>query len=772
MQNIKILLPENSGIYKIAAKEFSFLWKSVTGTTPAIVTVPDEDSDMVIFGADAENRLVHDWIMEGEINSFQICIGSDSYHLRSVEKNGRVFVIFAFGRPRALLYAIYHFFELRASCRYFWDGDKIPRSDSIDIRHLDIAETPRFKYRGLRYFAHRSLDRFQAEHWSLKQWKHELRWIAKKRMNTFMLRLGIDDIFQKAFPDAVDYPEYKIREAKERSYDDRNLFWSMKKRAALRKQILAYAQQLDLMHPEDVGTMTHWYSRTPQSFLERFKPEFLAQSSSAYAEQTGLVWDIRKDENLENYFKLTQAHIKHYGSPSLFHTIGLAERDCFEDKTQNHKMKLYAYRRIISRLRKTYPDAPLLIGSWDFSVTWKPEEVSELIRELNPDNTIIFDYTADVADDKNCFLHWNVVGKFPWIFGIFHAYEPASEPRGHYDLLAKRIEVAKSDPMCKGLMLWPECSHSDTLMLEYLSANSWNPSGENIKIESFLEKFAEARYMLQDVPEMLAIWRSAIAVVKCIGWPPPRGKNILYAGVSDPLFRIILFDFMSELSEKNLHLHQLHVDTTAKAAAQAPLLLELLAKRSEKYMDKFVFRDIIDLARTAVSRIQIYGFSKLAIEMEKWRNDTASAKDIKKLLKLNRNLISLEKAIIDSHEDYSIWDSLCALNRKYQTNPDFEYTLKGNAENSYCRSYASELFKTVYLPEFDVYEKWVVSKLDSDDKSPWQSPTELFKAELENIRNNYYETPLREMAPDHIASRNKLQEKLIMTAKTALAIIN
>lgn len=47
-------------------------------------------------------------------------------------------------------------------------------------------------------------------------------------------------------------------------------------------------------------------------------------------------------------------------------------------------MKLYTYRRIISRLREKYPNAPLLIGSWDFCMYWNTREVQELVAELDP----------------------------------------------------------------------------------------------------------------------------------------------------------------------------------------------------------------------------------------------------------------------------------------------------------------------------------------------------------------------------------------------------
>lgn len=60
--------------------------------------------------------------------------------------------------------------------------------------------------------------------------------------------------------------------------------------------------------------------------MEKVQPKLLNQRPSAYKEQTGLMWDIREDENLDNYFKLTEAHIREYRKAEIFHTIGLAKR--------------------------------------------------------------------------------------------------------------------------------------------------------------------------------------------------------------------------------------------------------------------------------------------------------------------------------------------------------------------------------------------------------------------------------------------------------------
>lgn len=742
MSNIlKILVPSDSGIYRIAAGEFISFWQRTTGQQLSVITGDDGSSDLVILGSDAVNAFTHAKIMENVIPQFKIRSGSDDYQLFSASENGRNYLFIAGGRPRSLLYGVYHFFEHVSGCSYFWDGDLIPETAAIDITGINMVCSPRFEYRGLRYFAHRSLNRFQAEHWDFDEWKQEIDWIIKKRLNTFMLRIGLDDLFQRTFPDIVKYPSWHVPESIPRSYDDRDLFWPLEYRGELRRKILAYARERDLLYPEDVGTFTHWYSRTPLDFLKHVNPGFIPQATASYNQETGLVWDISKDENLDNYFKITMQSIKDNGTPALFHTIGLAERLCFKDHRKNHQMKLYTYRRIISKLREKFPDTPLMIGSWDFGMYWSCDEVKELIRELDPRNTFIFDYTSDVANEENNFTRWGVLNRFPWMFGIFHAYEPANGPQGNYDRIAQRLPLAAADPMCKGFFYWPECSHSDTLMLEFMAAKAWDPAGSDV--ESFLPEFCRKRYPACS-GTMLEIWQQAITLIKLAFWYSPHDPEILPGYFCDELFHILRNDFYSHLDEPFLQRHRRMVNHMSPAIAAAPALFEALSKIADK-TDLFLLRDVTDLARMAVARVQNFAFSKLALEMEAWRSGKAAADTIKYLLKQLCLMTELEYHLVSTHPDYSMYNSLKLLEQKHETNPDFEKTLKANAENSYCRSCITELFPGIYLPQLKFYADWVSGKLDSGDTSPWRR-TAGFDSAIQQIRDEFYNTPLAELA--------------------------
>lgn len=735
--------------YRIAAEEFCALAYQVAGVKVSIRTDEEvsgqemnEFSKLVLLGNDGVNHLTTQIYMEGKLDDVDIRCGSDDYGIKSLKSGDCDVLLLTGGRPRAVLYAVYRYFEVFCGCRWFWDGDRIGKG-VLPLTDIHLVESPRFEYRGIRYFAHRSLHRFQAEHWSFEDWKTEIHWLLKKRLNLFMLRIGFDDLFQKAFPEIVPYPDrdQTLPEAGP-GYDDRTLFWSLQYRGELRRKILQYAFDCDLMHPEDCGTMTHWYTRTPLAYLEAKKPTLLTgQTTEGYSQQTGLVWDIREDENLENYFKLTETHIAEYGRPQLFHTIGLAERRFSEDKAENLRLKLNVYRRISAWLKEKYPNAPLLIASWDLWMYYTPEEVRKLIAQLDPSQAILLDYTSDTQSENN-FTNWGVVGKFPWIFGVFEGYEPNNELRGDYELINERLQIAKDDAMCQGFILWPELSHGDIFCGEFLSYHGWEADVPSISW--MVDKYCEDRYQAADAPVMKELRQKVMPIVELSSWSKEQSKPYAYVGVTDLFGNIArMTKFSGEVFEASANI--LNQAKKNQMAAEE-VLLGLQAVVESAAADELLRRDLFDMARTVVGRYVDFGI----MQCEKLYADVVSERDAScqgsliELEHMMKETVSLLESLADMlalHEDYSMYASLKRLESVTDTNPNFEVTLKHNGENPYCRSYIFENARYLYVPEMKIVFEEVKQACASGEKVD----KERINERIEENRKEYYTISLEEM---------------------------
>lgn len=746
---MKIVIPsQGEKAYKIAAEEFQRIYLASTGNTLEFADNCPDGEDAVVIGSDIANDFVRDGFLKNRIQAFPIRYGTDDYCLLS-EKNGKRTLLFiAGGRGRSTLYAVYDFFERRAGCAYFWDGDVIPQRKNIDITGLHVIESPRFEYRGTRYFAHRGLWRFQAEHWNLDDWKREIDWLCKKRLNLFMLRIGMDDIFQKAFPDIVDYPNPdEVLPESMKGYDNRTLFWSLEFRGELRKKLLEYAFERDLMHPEDCGTMTHWYSRTPFQFLHSVKPSLLSQSTYWYDEATALVWDIREEENLRKYFRLTEAHIHSYGRPDLFHTIGLAERMMYEDRQENLNLKLYAYRKITQFLKQRYPHAPLLLSSWDLCLFWQGDEVKKLISELDSEQTIIFDYTSEMNSDEDSspmtsqFDNWGVIGNFPWIFGIFHAYERHSEIRGDYPRIHERLKTAAEDMQCKGMVFWPEISHSDTLMLEYFALSSWKPC--KFSPEEFVAQFCTKRYG-EFAPMMTKLWTEFFKVIKqkahCLKIPGGSGTDTI--GVDHSYHYNILST--KHLVEKDARVSEYwdrllrEYEGLEKTYENVLRLLKSFSK--EQFSNEFIKRDAFDIARTVAAQLLHREIMHLGKTVNKWLERKGESEKIIKQYEYCLSLMRFDAQLLGLHSDYSMNNTMEHLKATTHINPHFEEVLKDNASCDYCRQDVFELAQYLYLPEMVAFGNWLKCRISGCEIQ------DLTK-EKNRIADEFMAKPLSEMKP-------------------------
>lgn len=669
--------------------------------------------------------------------------GHDAYTVRETEGT----LVFTGSNERSVLYAVYDFFE-RNGCAWFWDGDRLPPKRDIPVAGIDIREESKFEYRAIRYFAHRGLTRFQAEHWGIDEWKREIDWCLKRRLNCLMPRIGMDDIWQKAFPSLVPYPDPRKPVHTERAgYDNRNLFWPLQYRGELRRELTAYATARGLLVPTDFGTMTHWYSRTPKEFLDAKNPPFLPQASSDYSEPTGLVWDIFQPGWLDDYWRLTQAALDAgYGGRELLHTIGLGERLCYSDRTKNLGLKKDVMEKLFKLADEKSPQSKILLAGWDFYAAWSPQEVRSFVPSLDRKNLIVWDYEADSRAGWNArflephgnFTDWGLVGRIPYTFGIFLAYEQALDIRADYSLIEERQKVIENDPMCKGYIFWPESSHTDIFLLRYFTANAWKGGLTSAEL---LPPFCRGRYAGQ-APLFERVWRRVIPVGALLDWYGNYGMSLV----------------ASTLSRQENSLWERSFMEWTRALDGCEEIFAALA--DVKWTDDFVRRDSIDLARTVLDRLLEAKRRQLVLAYESWRKGILGEQSrLDSVVSDFESLSSAMPRLLALHEDYSLADSLARLNVVHPVaNPDFDHVLVDNAVNGYCRSHQYEAAACWYEPLARDCAEAVRAKIAAGDRSPID--VKALAAKSESYHRSMLRRPLVDMRP--VAPRTEAAFRRLM----------
>ena len=115
--------------YTIAAEACRDLYEKITGIPLEIKTEASDTEDMIVIGSEAVQPFVYKNLEGG----LPVRCNSDEYCLISQKRDKQNVLYIAGGRGRSTIYAVYDFFERQAGCHYFWDGDVIPKQDTVDI---------------------------------------------------------------------------------------------------------------------------------------------------------------------------------------------------------------------------------------------------------------------------------------------------------------------------------------------------------------------------------------------------------------------------------------------------------------------------------------------------------------------------------------------------------------------------------------------------------------------------------------------------------------
>ena len=624
--------------------------------------------------------------------------GNDAYTIVSTGKG----VCFTGLNERSVLYAVYDFFHRRANCRYFWDGDILPRVEKLDFSGLDVREESRFRYRGCRYFGHRGLTRFQCEHWGFEDWRREIDWLVKNRQNVFFFRVGMDDLFPKTFPEACSFPDAsKPLQGQGEGYDNRSLFWSLEYRGALRRRVLAYARERGIAFPEDFGTMTHWYTRTPQDFLDNMKPDFLPQATKVYSEPSGLIWDIRQKKWLDAYWALTETSIREYGSPEILHTQGFSERSCYTDRAKNLAMKREMNQKMFDRAKSVYPASPVFLNTWDFWHQWTMEEARDYIKALDPKQVILLDFCLNAPDRgprDSQFRNWDVIGKFPYMVGPFRT-EPINMIHEDYELLAKRAEPVWDDPMCVGFLDWTENAHPDALQLKYHVENSWHPRRDGI--ETLIDELCCERYVAQR--DLFAgLWKDVVRFAPKVAGT--QEGDPLWTQCYAQSLRFVFADDPKDWRGVGLDAFRIVPDVFRRLA-------------EVRWTDEFAKRDSMDLARCSADRLLLEVITQAMTSYHAWKAGKASSAEVEQILAHVVPLARLMERLLQLHRDYSIAETLDHMESiEHIRNPEFDKVLIENANCWYCVSHQAECAKYFTTPAIEDAVRTIRGQIARNDR--------------------------------------------------------
>jgi hypothetical protein len=186
---------------------------------------------------------------------------------------------------------------------------------------------------------------------------------------------------------------------------------------------------------------------------------------------------------------------------------------------------------------------------------------------------------------------------------------------------------------------------------------------------------------------MSGLWRELMPIISLSAWSVDKS----YQQNGNDIFpRIIKHADFSRLKE------EAYRDRLAPIAIRRERALRILEGLSRIPLeDELLRRDCYDIARTVIGRF-ING-AILKAEVQYLENAPLDALEF--TMKLGEALMESMAELLGSHDDYSLLSTLERMQKVEEVSPNFEMTLKNNAESAYCRAYIYENAEYLYLPE-------------------------------------------------------------------------
>jgi len=189
-----------------AAEELAKYLEEMSGVDIPIhpAAQPPADYEYAIVVGNARNNPVTKQLYQAGEDLGPSATDGEQFLIRSVARDGTDYLVLAGTDDVTTLYAVYDYLERFCGLGFFQDGEYVPEAKEVPIVGLDFVTTAKFRDRGHNCFGHIGLKKYFDELWTLDDWKQELDWMAKRKLNMLVVNFLHDPIL--ADPRAVcDY---------------------------------------------------------------------------------------------------------------------------------------------------------------------------------------------------------------------------------------------------------------------------------------------------------------------------------------------------------------------------------------------------------------------------------------------------------------------------------------------------------------------------------------------------------------------------------------
>ena len=166
----------------------------------------------ILIGRAETNEIVKGLCDEGKIKLSKDHPGLDGFIIATARGTSKTYLVIGGSMDRGTLYAVYHLLENFLGVGFFWDGEHIPKQGTIELESMNVSERPYFPIR--QYLQGCAFAYNWMVYWDWGQWKTEVDWMAKKKLNRMMFPFGSGGWLDPLPDNPTRYQRYEMELSK------------------------------------------------------------------------------------------------------------------------------------------------------------------------------------------------------------------------------------------------------------------------------------------------------------------------------------------------------------------------------------------------------------------------------------------------------------------------------------------------------------------------------------------------------------------------------
>ncbi|MGA3325790.1 MAG: alpha-N-acetylglucosaminidase TIM-barrel domain-containing protein [Terriglobia bacterium] len=515
-QDVTIVFNSKDSAETVAAQELQSFLSRMTNVHPGIVSGDSTASGGAgpVHFVVGRTKTTEELIAQGQLDD-PIHRSPEAYVVRAIDSGGKTQVVFLGGTGIATLYAVYRYLEKSCGCGFYWDGDHMPRRETLPAQGVSIAAEPYFRER---MCMNLTLYWYSAPWWEWKDWKQYLDWALKARFNILSLwdTPGEDVVWKKVWKrlgvEVADSswsgPPYEIFAPIKYGVRGPNSDEWREGQSALTQKILRYIRERGMrtlapavpgivppeyaaVHPEARTFELSWSNLPKQRYLHPLSPEYHAVGKAF----------------LEEYIAL-------YGTDHLYWLENYLECDVVGPEELQREVRREIQGANFKVVDEVDPQGVGIFSAWTYLVApqhWTPQLMQESLERMPADRVRVLDQFAEMIPEHK---RANYFSGRPWYFGAVYAFGGLTQMHGSLPFIEKQFHSVVDDPnakQCVGFYPNEETIRHNYFYFEFLCRLGWNP--QEVHLRSFTQDYARERYGESAAPAMVAALGELLASI-------------------------------------------------------------------------------------------------------------------------------------------------------------------------------------------------------------------------------------------------------------------